>query len=60
MKQRIQIPTVMECCFSKLMKKYKLRFNRVCCGLCILNPLAMIKDSEGVLQNDIPAQKSIV
>ena len=58
MKQRRQIPTVMECCFSKLKKKYKLRFNRVGCELCILNPLAQIKDSEGVLQNDIPAQKN--
>ena len=40
------------------MKRFKLCFNRVGCELCILNPLAQIKDSEGVLQNDIPAQKN--
>ena len=53
MKQRKQIPTVMECWISKLLKKYKLRFNRVSCELCILNPLAQIKDPEGVLENVI-------
>ena len=42
------------------MKKYKSRFNRVGCELCTLNPLAMIKDSEGVLESDIPAQKTIL
>ena len=42
------------------MKKNKLRLNRVGCELCILSPLAQIKDPEGVFENDIPAQKAIV